>query len=169
MGNTYTEALISDEATDEDSPVNETLVQGIAQSLNYVQDAVFDGGGNSETIGTVLYHQLATSSIFTCDGSNMDTDFYIYIPAQYDGIDISFRCVVDFADSDLDSDDALVLTIGSGSDTETEGGAGGAARVWTGTITPGSTGIVLCNFSTTGVGSGEDLNVSAVLLYIAST
>ena len=170
MTTTYTEALITDEATDADSPLNETLMQGIARGHNYVNDALFDGGGNSERIGMTLFNYADdTSTLFAASEANMDTDFYIYIPTQYDGVDVAFRAVVDFSDADLDSADAVVLTIGTGSDTETEGGSGGAARAWTGTITPGSTGLVLCNMATTGIATSEVLRVNQLLIYIAST
>ena len=48
MTTTYTKTLITDEATDDDSPITETLMQDKAQSINYLIDAVTAGGGNSE-------------------------------------------------------------------------------------------------------------------------
>ena len=169
---TYTEALITDEATDANSPINETLMQGIARSLNYVQDATLSAGANSERIGITLFNYAGRSTIgasFYARDDDINVDFHISIPSQYSGIDVAFKAICNFAYTDLDASDGVTLTVGTGSDQELEGGTAGSARDWSGTITPGSTGIVTCNITTNGVSSDEVLSVDALIIYIAST
>jgi len=166
MTTTYTESLISDESTDSNSPINETVVQGIARSLNYVQDAVLDGGRNSERIGITLFTGGNTESnanhigYFVYDSeANFDADFYIYIPSQYSGVDVNYKFGVV-----LTGAGTVTLTVGSGSTS-----ALSTAGDKTGTLTPGSTGVVACNLTSAGIAAGESLGVSYILLYIAST
>ncbi|MCK5612280.1 hypothetical protein KAR91_60975 [Candidatus Pacearchaeota archaeon] len=62
MTTTYNKTLITDESTDEDSPVTETLMQDIAQSINYALDVSTNAGANSETL------DISASDISTADG-----------------------------------------------------------------------------------------------------
>lgn len=50
MTTTYVKTLITDEASDEDSPGTETFMQDIIQSINYLIDVTTATGGNSETL-----------------------------------------------------------------------------------------------------------------------
>ncbi len=50
MATTYVKTLITDEATDADSPGTETLFQDLAQSINYVIDSATNQGANSEVL-----------------------------------------------------------------------------------------------------------------------
>jgi hypothetical protein len=68
MAIVYTETLIDDVTTDADSPLNETLMQNIGQSVNYLLDSCFDGGGNSELLN------IATTIAAT---NPADMDMYV--------------------------------------------------------------------------------------------
>lgn len=72
---TYTKTLITDEATDTDSPGTETLMQDYGQSINYLIDALFSGTGNSEVIGGIS----ATAGDY---GLIINPWNYFFIPGQ---------------------------------------------------------------------------------------
>ena len=50
MAVTYVKTEITDEGTDADSPVTETLMQDMGQSINYLLDGCFEGGLESENL-----------------------------------------------------------------------------------------------------------------------
>lgn len=58
MAESYVKTLITDEATDEDSPGTETLFQDMGQSINYLFDVVLDGAGNSIPAAAGDYYQF---------------------------------------------------------------------------------------------------------------
>ena len=67
MTTTYTKTLITDEATDTDSPVTETLMQDIGQSINYNQDALFGDASNSEEIVAANLNHYESSWVSISD------------------------------------------------------------------------------------------------------
>lgn len=77
---TYSKTLITDEATDTDSPGTETLFQDKGQSINYVIDVITNAGANSEALNadlsasdirTLPYYE----SVWTSIGQGATNDF----------------------------------------------------------------------------------------------
>jgi len=178
MAVVYTETLIDDTSTDADSPINETLMQNIGQSINYLLDSVLSGGANSERIGICIANFGAglESPVLTATDNDASTStFYIYIPSQYAGIDVNFRMRA-YWDTDSDAADRVDLVVGSDSSQTLEktadfgiGGASAGTGNVTSTVTPGSTGLVTCTLDTYGIGSNDSVRVDNLIFYIAST
>lgn len=80
MTTTYTKTLITDEATDTDSPITETLMQDIGQSVNWTIDAIdntstghdHDGTGSKKVTAINLDGIYTSAWVSIVDGGSHD-------------------------------------------------------------------------------------------------